>query len=86
MLWQEPDVLQQQRRVLQFGPGLLRQHYRRLYLLLFRSGLLHGCLEGLLQRCQDDLLQGRVLQLNPDLLQREVLQQWRETDLLRHHR
>jgi hypothetical protein len=70
--------------VLQFGPDLLRQHKRRLHVLLLGSGLLHRRQQALLRCCAHDVLQGRILQLNPDLLQRKVLRQKLAADLLRH--
>ncbi|MGA7925156.1 MAG: hypothetical protein WCA20_04060 [Candidatus Sulfotelmatobacter sp.] len=59
---------QRQWRVLQFGPDVLRQQHGGLDMLLFRSGLLHGCFQTLLQRCKNDVLPGGILQLDSDVL------------------
>ncbi len=63
---------------------LLRQHHRRVHVLRFESRLLHGRKDSLLRSSAVDVLQGRILRLNPVLLQWEVLRQTLAPNVLRH--
>ena len=85
-MWTRPIRLRyrQQSGMLLIRQDLLRQHHRRVHVLRFESGLLHGRQNSILRSCARHLLQRQILRLNPDLLQREVLRQALAPDVLRY--